>query len=143
MTTSIDGIRLRARGRSPSPGRLVRVKTSVRESALDASRTLRDPRSRRHQRAAVHHLQRAARRTQRIGVGRAIDDSRVKLQLGLGYRQLIAAREAPRRRLRRRLVAGGVLAGLVVGGAAAGIARTRSSPAAPVDGADADGEPRP
>jgi hypothetical protein len=142
MTTSIDRIRVRALGRSPSPGRLVRMKTSTRDSALAVSRLLRDPGSRRHQRAAVRHLRRAARRTQRIGPARAIDDSRVKLQVAMGYRHLVAAKAAPRRRARRRLIAGGVLTGLVFGGAAAGIARTRSAPSESAGDAGG-GEPNP
>jgi hypothetical protein len=140
MTTSIDRIRIRASGRSRDPGRLVRIQASLRDSAAGATRALHDPGSRRHQRAAARHLRRAARRTQRIGVARAIDDSRVKVQLALGYRQLMAAKEAPQRRRRRRVLAGGVLTGLVVSGAAAGIARTRSSSSASPQGDDAESE---
>jgi hypothetical protein len=142
MTTTIRRIRIRPLGRSHDQGRLVRIQTTVRDSAVDASRILHDPRSRKHQRAAARHLQRAARRAQRIGVGRAVDDGRVKVQLALGYRHLMAAKEAPHRRMRRRVLAGGVLTGLVVGGAAAGIARTRSSSSSvSLDGGDAEAEP--
>jgi hypothetical protein len=95
-----------------------------------------DPSSRRHQRAAARHLRRATRRARRIGLANAVDDSRVKWQLWRGYRHAVAAAKPPRRVV-RRVVAGGVLAGLVVGGAAVGIARVRPASAPHVD----DGEP--
>lgn len=147
--TAIDRIRRRVLGRPRGPGsRLVQMRTTVRGSAIDASRILRDPGNRRHQRTAVRHLRRAARRAQRIGVARAIDDSRVRSQLRRGYRHVVAGTEVPRRRVVRRVVAGGVLTGLVVGGAAAGISRVR--PASPGSGAgwdedapDGDSERRP
>ena len=148
MTTSIDRIRRRALGRSPDPGRLERIQASVRGSVHGASRTLRDPRSRRHQRAAARHLRRATRRAQRIGIGNAVGDSRVKWQVWRGYRHAVEAAKPPPRRVVRRVVAGSVLAGLVAGGAAAGIARKRPASGADGDGADlspdhADGEPQP
>jgi hypothetical protein len=137
--TAIDHIRRRALGRPrPRGSRLVQMRTTVRESAIDASRILHDPGNRRHQRAAVRHLRRAARRAQRIGVARAIDDSRVRWQLRRGYRHVVAGTEVPHRRVVRRVVAGGVLTGLVVGGAAAGISRVR--PASPGSGAERDGD---
>jgi hypothetical protein len=131
MTTTIDRVRLRLRGRSHTPGRVDRVQASLRRSARTAATTLRDPRSRRHQHAAALHLRRAARRAQRIGVARAVDDMRVKWQLRRGYRHLVAAGKPPHRRIGRRLIAGGVLTGMVVGGAAAGITKVRL--AAPKD----------
>lgn len=151
MATSITRIRLRGLRRSPSPpGRLAQMEASVREATLDAARIVRDPRSRRHQRAAVRHLRRAARRTRRIGVTRAIDDRRVKWQLWRGYHHLSAAKVVPRRGVSRRVVTGGVLTGLVVGGAAAGISRARSSApdgvadsGVPAPSADENGEPSP
>jgi len=135
MTTSIDGIRRRALGR-PEPGRLEQFQASVRGSVHGASRTLHDPRSRRHQRAAARHLRRATRRAQRIGFGRAAADPRVKWQLWRGYQHALAATKPPPRRVVRRVVFGGVLAGLVAGGAAAGIARNRSGSAPVGDGPD-------
>lgn len=54
--TAIDRIRRRALGRRRGRGsRLVQMRTTVRESAIDASRILRDPGNRRHQRTAVRH----------------------------------------------------------------------------------------
>jgi hypothetical protein len=140
MTTTIESIRLRALGRSRGPGRLEQIQTSVRESVQGASRTLHDPRSRRHQRAAARHLRRASRRAQRIGLGNAVGDSRVKWQVWRGYRHMVAAAKPPPRRGVRRVVAGGVLAGLVVGGTAAGIARVRPGAGAGGDDSDPAGD---
>ncbi|HEY2790441.1 MAG TPA: hypothetical protein VGI72_13400 [Gaiellales bacterium] len=136
MTTSIDGIRRRALRRSRDPGRLAQIQASVRGSVHGASRTLHDPRSRRHQRAAARHLRRATRRAQRIGIGKAVGDPRVKWQLWRGYQHAVAAAKPPPSRVVRRVVAGGVVAGLVVGGAAAGIARKRPGSAGGVEDAD-------
>ena len=53
---------------------------------------------------------------------------------------MVAAAKPPPRRGVRRVVAGGVLAGLVVGGTAAGIARVRPAASARVDDADLPGD---
>ena len=79
--------------------------------------------SARHRSAAAKHLRRAARRTNRIGVTRAVGDTRVLRHADHARRHLMAAAARKRDHRRRNRVIALVGAGLMVGGAAGGIAK--------------------
>jgi hypothetical protein len=79
--------------------------------------------SARHRSAAARHLRLAAGRTNRIGVTRAVGDTRVLRHADHARRHLVAAASRKPDHRRRNRVIALVGAGLVVGGAAGGIAK--------------------
>jgi hypothetical protein len=79
--------------------------------------------SARHRSAAAKHLRHAAKRTNRIGVTRAVGDNRVLKHADHARRHLVAAASRKPDHRRRNRVIALVGAGLVVGGAAGGFAK--------------------
>jgi len=107
--------------------RAVESSLHVTNAGVEAASVLRTRSSRRHQRRALHHTQRAMSRSRRIGPGRAATDRRVRHQLQHAREHAVASVRPPEHTARNRLIAAGALAvGVAAGRAAVVAVRTRS-----------------
>jgi hypothetical protein len=100
----------------------------VTTAGVEAASVLRTRASRRHQRRALRHTQRAMSRSRQIGPGRAATDRRVRHQLQHARDHAVASVRPPEHTVRNRLMAAGALAvGVAAGRAAVGAVRSRSA----------------
>jgi hypothetical protein len=116
--------------------RAVESSLHVTNAGVGAASVLRTRSSRRHQRRALHHTQRAVSRSRRIGPGRAVNDRRVRHQLQHAREHMVASVRPPVHTARNRLMAAGALAvGVAAGRAAVTVVRHRTESAEPMEGA--------
>jgi hypothetical protein len=116
--------------------RAVESSLHVTNAGVEAASTLRTRSSRRHQRRALRHTQRAVTRSRQIGPGRAVTDRRVRHQLQHAREHAVASVRPPEHTTRNRLMAAGALAvGVAAGRAAVTVVRSRTDPAAPIEAA--------
>ena len=108
--------------------RAVESSLHVTNAGVGAASVLRTRSSRRHQRRALHHTQRAMSRSRQIGPGRAATDRRVRHQLQHAREHAVASVRPPVHTVRNRLMAAGALAvGVAAGRAAVGAVRSRTA----------------
>jgi hypothetical protein len=114
--------------------RAVESSLHMTNAGVEAASVLRTRSSRRHQRRALHHTQRAVTRSRRIGPGRAVTDRRVRHQLQHAREHAVASVRPPEHTARNRLMAAGALAvGVAAGRAAVTVVRSRTESATPVE----------
>jgi hypothetical protein len=134
LATALDtAYRFRRVARMAGPA-TVSGMAAVAHAGGGAAGTLRTPRSRRYQRRAAFHAQRALIRSYRVGPTRALTDRHVRSQLLRAGEQARKAVNPPDHTRRNRLLAGSALLGLA-GGVAAYLL-TREAPQPPMEAAD-------